>query len=192
MPITSVMRYWPVPDSYSKDIPRQGPGSFAENRQDRIHSGVDIYAPEGAKVVAIENGLVIAQGIFTSPKLNPYWNKTYYVAIKTNSNFINKFCELKDVVVEVGDNVKGGQLIGHIGVVLNFRKINEDSPLYIQKLKAANIASMLHFELYLNELVNSENYFSGNWLNYSKMPKNLLDPTRYLLSCRASVLERKI
>lgn len=58
------MRYWPVPDSYSKNIPLHGSsGSFWENRGDRYHCGVDIYAPPGSKVIAIECGEVIDLGV---------------------------------------------------------------------------------------------------------------------------------
>jgi hypothetical protein len=53
------MVQWPVPESYSQRIPfPPSPGSFWENRDDRHHCGVDIYAPCGSVVVAVESGEV--------------------------------------------------------------------------------------------------------------------------------------
>lgn len=78
-----IMKYWPVPDRYSKDISADGsPGSFWENRQDRFHCGIDIYAPAGSDVLSIEDGEVIDIGIFTAPAKVPYWNITKYITIK--------------------------------------------------------------------------------------------------------------
>ena len=63
-----MLKYWPVPNSHSKIVPTAGsPGSFWEDRGDRHHSGIDIYAPEGSNVLSIEDGKVIDIGIFTSP-----------------------------------------------------------------------------------------------------------------------------
>jgi murein DD-endopeptidase MepM/ murein hydrolase activator NlpD len=65
------MKSWPVKDSYSKEIPKQGSaGSFWEDRKDRHHCGIDIYAPKGSEVVSIEEGVVIGTGI--SLLLNKY------------------------------------------------------------------------------------------------------------------------
>lgn len=175
------MKHWPVPNSYSKKIPTtDSPGSFWENREDRYHCGVDIYAPEGSEVLSVEDGKVIGVGIFTSPKIIPYWNTTYYIVIENKSGFICKYAELGDVTVKTDDSVKAGQLIGHVGMVLNSDKITENSPEYIQKIKKKNHLSMLHFELYNNESQNeTTNYLGGNWFDNRK-PKNLLDPTNYL------------
>ncbi len=176
------MRYWPVPDSYSKNIPTDGsPGSFWENRGDRYHCGVDIYAPEGSEVLSVEDGKVIDVGIFTSPKTIHYWNTTYYMLIQNETGFICKYAELGDVTVNINESVKIGQLIGHIGLVLNSDKINERSPLYIKRIKKNRNESMLHFELYYSLPRGNKKYLSGNWFN-SKKPESLIDPTDYLKS----------
>lgn len=175
------MKFWPVPESYLKEIPRSGPGSFAENRGDRNHCGVDIYAPSGSKVLSTEEGVVIAVGKFTSPEIKTYWNTTYFVAIKHASGYTVKYCELGMVYVSLNERVEGGQIIGNIGKVLCLEKINKDSPLYIQKSKEAGIKSMLHFELYEEVPVITESYTGGNWFD-SKKPPSLLDPTEYLSS----------
>ena len=174
------MKFWPVPNSYSKKIPTlPSSGSFWENRKDRYHCGIDIYATEGSDVISIDEGKVIDVGIFTSPDLVAYWNITKYVTIKIRDNLFLKYAELSDVIVKVNQLLRPGQLIGHVGTVLNFKKINEKSPKYIQKIKSENNPSMLHLETYNIKPNNTTEYLGGNWHNNRK-PKNLLKPINYL------------
>lgn len=176
------MKYWPVPDSYPKNVPEPGfSGSFWEKRGDRHHCGIDVYAPEGSNVISIEDGMVIDIGIFTSPDKITYWNTTYYILIKNNTGLICKYAELGDVTVKIGKSVVAGQLIGHVGLVLNADEINHVSPAYIKKLKATRNQSMLHFELYGSFPPQSKKYLGGNWFGHTK-PKNMLNPTNYLKS----------
>jgi murein DD-endopeptidase MepM/ murein hydrolase activator NlpD len=176
------MKYWPVPKSYSKGIPKKGhPGSFWENREDRYHCGIDIYAPAGSEVLSIDDEVVKEIGVFTSPKTVSYWNDTKYVLMKNQAEFYCKYAELKDVVVKENDSIIAGQIIGHIGLVLNIKKINNRSPTYIQRIKNDHTPSMLHFELYSSPPVKAKDYLGGNWFGATK-PKNLLDPTTYLSS----------
>lgn len=174
------MKHWPVPDSYSKIVPASGsPGSFWEDRGDRRHCGIDIYAPEGSGVLSIEDGTVIGVGRFTSPHEVPYWNRTCYILIQNESGLVCKYAELGDMKVKKGDRVKSGKLIGHVGLVLDADKITAESPEYIQKLKHP---SMLHFELYKSEAVEShDSYLGGNWFVDAKH-ENLLDPYDYMKS----------
>ena len=176
------MKCWPVPNSYSKRIPKNGePGSFWENRQDRFHCGIDIYAPKYSKVLSIKDGEVIDIGIFTSPVNLHYWNTTLYVIIKLKEGVYCLYAEQEDVEVNKGDLVKAGKIIGRVGQVLNKNKIGEDCPVYIQKLAEKEHSSMLHFELYKTLPVDSEKYLGGNWFEKDK-PKWLLDPTEFLIS----------
>lgn len=85
------------------------------------------------------------------------------------------------MAVETGESIKAGQLIGHVGLVLDTGKITPDSPPYIQKLKKRENPSMLHFELYSSPPDDTEDYLGGNWFGDLK-PKNLLDPADYLRS----------
>jgi murein DD-endopeptidase MepM/ murein hydrolase activator NlpD len=174
------MKFWPVPDSYEKSPPAGGaPGSFWEDRGDRHHCGVDIYAPKGSTVHAIEDGEVTGTGVFTSPEKVPYWNTTYYVLVDHGNGLASKYAELGDVVVKAGDSVKRGQIIGHVGSVLNAEKITLDSPPYIQLLKRNGHPCMLHFELYDRMPAVPEHYLGGN-VFISAKPDNLLDCTLYL------------
>lgn len=176
------MRYWPIPNSYSKIIPAAGfPGSFWKDRGDRHHCGVDIYAPEGSDVLSIEDGIVTDVGISTSPDKVPYWNVTSYILVRNESGFVCKYAELGDVTVRVGESVRVGQLIGHVGIVLNADKIGEDSPQYIHEIKKKGNMSMLHFELYEAPPSETDDYLGGNWFGDMK-PENLLDPSDYLRS----------
>ena len=181
------MKVWPLKNSILKNIPEKpSPGSFWEDRGDRYHCGIDLYAPEGSDVVAIEEGIVVDIGIATTPKKISYWNKTYYIIVKNISETFCKYAELSVITPKKGDNIKAGQLIGKIGLVLNFQKINKASPKYIQKLKNKN-PSMLHLELYLNDPITShENYLGGNWFGHKK-PNNLVDPTTYMKSILTEV-----
>ncbi|MCK5018427.1 MAG: M23 family metallopeptidase, partial [Candidatus Peribacteraceae bacterium] len=169
-------------NSYSKNIPTgQSPGAFWENRKDRFHCGVDIYAAKGSDVLSIEDGIVEKVGIFTSPDEVSYWNVTKFVVIRNHSGYLCAYCELDDVVVRVGENVKSGQLIGHVGQPLDPQKINDGSPVYVRKAKEKHHLSMLHFELYKAPLEEGAEFPIGNCFNNEK-PKNLLDPTDYLRS----------
>ena len=169
-------KYWPVPDSYSKSIPNKfSPGAFWEDRGDRFHCGIDIYAPAGSKVISVDNGIVLETGIFTTPKKVNYWNVTKYVIIKNQDGFYCKYAELEDIVVKEEESVRAGQFIGIIGTVLNLKKITNNSPAYIQEIKRNNNQSMLHFELYDSKPFEYKNYLGGNWFGIKK-PKNLLNP----------------
>lgn len=174
------MKTWPVPNSYSQTLPEQGAaGAFWEDRGDRRHCGVDIYAPEGSDVIAVASGQVIDVGVFSSPELVPYWNITYYILIQQQDGFISKYAELQDVVVAVGESVQSGQVIGRVGSVLNPDKISSDAPPYVRELEHCGHLSMLHFELYRDPPVKPESYLGGNIFDHVK-PHNLLDATAYL------------
>jgi murein DD-endopeptidase MepM/ murein hydrolase activator NlpD len=161
-------------------VPQKGEaGSFWENRGDRYHCGVDLYAPENTEVISIEGGIVTETGLMTSPEILPYWNPTYYVILEQSRGLFCKYGELTGFTVRKGDEIEPGNLIGHVGMVLNSEKIDCSCPLYIQKLKNKN-PSMLHFEVWRNEPISAHrNYLGGNWFA-EEMPENLIDPTGYL------------
>ncbi|WP_292387528.1 M23 family metallopeptidase [Methanosarcina sp. UBA5] len=161
-------------------VPQKGEaGSFWENRGDRYHCGVDLYAPENTEVVSIEEGIAVETGLMTSPEILPYWNSTYYVIIKHSRGLFCKYGELSGFNVRKGDEIEAGNLIGRVAMVLNSKKIDSSCPLYIQKLKNKN-PSMLHFEVWRSEPITAHrNYLGGNWFAEER-PENLVDPTGYL------------
>jgi murein DD-endopeptidase MepM/ murein hydrolase activator NlpD len=174
------MKYWPVPTSYTREIPKNGvSGSFWEDRGDRHHCGIDIYAPEGSEVLAVESGYVIETGQFTSPKQHLYWNPTFYVILKTPQNFLVKYAELKEISVRIGDYVDAGQLLGIIGCVIKKDDVTYEDPYYIQELADKGTLSMLHFEIYKAPVTSVQPYLAGNYFGDRK-PESLIDPKLYL------------
>lgn len=178
------MSIWPVPDSYSKEIPKDGaPGSFWEDRDEKFHCGIDIYAPEGSDVLAIERGTVFKIDEFTSPEDVPYWNPTKYIIIKTPHKIFFKYAEISDVFVEVGQEVNAGELLGKVGQVINEDKVTVDAPYYIMDLVNNGNLSMLHVELYKFPVLEIMPYFGGNFLG-AKKPYSLLNPGLFLNGTR--------
>jgi murein DD-endopeptidase MepM/ murein hydrolase activator NlpD len=140
---------------------------------------VDIYAPMGSEVFAVENGRVVEVGLFTSQFSIPYWNDTYFVIIKTSSGYCSKYAELNDVQVIVDEQIRSGQIIGYIGQVLDGKNIVKESPEYIKKLLQKGNESMLHFEFLKKTPFNSKQYLGGNWFG-SKKPEYLINPSSLL------------
>ena len=174
------MIVWPVPDSYEKTLPAaSAPGGFWENRGDRHHCGVDIYAARGSEVVALDEGLVLEVGRFTSPEQLVYWNVTYYVLIEHRGGLTAKYAEMEDAVVTAGGRVKGGAVVGHVGSVLDLARIDATAPTYIQRLAQNNHGSMLHLELYTTPPMTRDDYLGGN-LFTGERPENLVDAGHYL------------
>jgi murein DD-endopeptidase MepM/ murein hydrolase activator NlpD len=168
-------RHWPLP-GFGKLLPARGtPGSFWEDRGDRCHGGLDLYAPPGSPVVAVEDGKVISVGIFTSQDLVPYWNRTFEVTISHVTGIFCRYAELGDMVIGKGAPVSGGEVIGHVGEVLNPGSIGANAPPYIRSLKEHGHGSMLHFEAYSAAPVPSPAYLGGNWFTRER-PDHLLDP----------------
>ncbi len=174
------MKAWPVPESYEKVLPAEGaPGSFWEDRGDRRHCGVDIYAPAGSAVHAVEEGVVLRTAVFTSPEEVPYWNVTYEILVKQVDGLVARYAELGEVHVGEGDPVKTGQIIGVVGSVLNTEAISEEAPPYIQLLKRNGVSCMLHFEVFSGR-PDLAPFYSGGNLFVSAKPEGLLDAAEYL------------
>ena len=144
-------------------IGRSHPGRFGAVRKYDVHTGVDLYCPEGAIVQPVEDGVVVARGRFTVESIGmPWWEETDYIAVKGNSGVV-LYGELRLGGWRIGEKVVAGEAI--LGVVKRVLKKDKGRPM-----------SMLHLELY------SE--WNGSWESWelgSEKPKNLLDPT-YLLS----------
>ena len=161
-------RYWPVPNCLEKYVATRGTSAFGAPRDGgngKIgkHTGVDIWAHSRDKVIAIESGIVVNVGIFTSPSEYPKWLTTYTVMVKNNSGTVSVYGELRKPKFKVGQRINAGQLVGYIARVLKRGDENGSSPY------------MLHFELHKK---GSKDFF--DW--YGKKPKVLLNPTKYLQS----------
>ena len=150
-------------------------GRFWENRQDRFHCGVDIYAPHKSPVYAIETGRIVSIHPFTSPLILAYWNNTIAVVLEGESGYLYKYAELESAEVDIGDCVQCGDNLGRVGRVLNVNHIDCRAPEYIQQLKENKHPSMLHFEVYKHRPYILDFYSGGNLFSDHK-PEHLCDP----------------
>lgn len=158
-------------DSFSNYLPRYNePGSFGAIRKYDIHTGVDIYCKNGEPVLAVEDGEVIAKGIFTGKEANSeWWNETGYIVVRGKSGDI-LYGEIDEKTVEVGCKIKKGCYISNVKQVLPDNKKRNDI--------RNHEVSMLHIELYKNF------EYCVVWELNEKRNKNLLDPTPYLKNCK--------
>lgn len=99
------------------------------------HKGVDISTPSGSKVYAPNDGRVIAAKDTTPNGCGGF------VEID-HGNMKTKFCHLRQWVVNSGDTVKKGQLIGYSGGGKNdpYRGTSSGSHLHYEILNSNNIA----------------------------------------------------
>jgi murein DD-endopeptidase MepM/ murein hydrolase activator NlpD len=174
------MPTWPLPECPDRRIPVPGEaGSFWEDRGDRYHCGIDLYAPAGSRVAAIFAGMVLGTGMQTSPATVSYWNRTFYVLVKGNNGQIIRYAELGSLMVREGDHIKEGQCIGTVGAVIDPSRIDRQAPAYIHRLGAAAITSMLHLEVYTTLPGHCDRYLGGNWFGCEN-PSFLVDPAELL------------
>lgn len=142
-------------------------GAFGVKRKHHFHEGVDLYAPEGTVVRAVEDGVVVRVAQFTGEAVDmPWWEDTWAVMVEGQSG-----------VVVYGEIVPCSDLIGPtplrtevcvgdpIGAVKRVLKVDKGRPM-----------SMLHLELRKHGTTD----WSG-WYEETGRPDNLLDPTPHLL-----------
>ncbi len=72
------------------------------------HSGIDLAQPQGAPVYAAKDGVVIVKHIDDSTNYA-------YVMLVHKKNFSSVYGEMNQIVVEEGQAVKRGDLIGYSG-----------------------------------------------------------------------------
>ena len=98
-----------------------------------FHNGIDLIASKGKNVVASAEGKV---------ELSESSSKNgNYVVIKHEDAYSTKYLHMEDRVVQAGDKVKKGQLIGHVGNTgqssgthLHFELLRYQSPLNPESL----------------------------------------------------------
>lgn len=174
------MKCYPIPEKYRYQK-NQLSGKFLEHRNDRIHCGIDLYAPRKTPVFAVDDGVIRLVSHFTTPLENSYWNITFQIILDDESTYYYRYAELDNVLVKQNEKVVAGQRIGSVGQVLNPHKVEKHHPTYIQQLIRENKVSMLHFEVYDCFPEPSDYYLGGNWFDIDK-PKGLCDPTPLLNS----------
>ncbi|KVP75316.1 hypothetical protein WJ96_06035 [Burkholderia ubonensis] len=142
------------------------PGAFGVRRAKHTHEGVDLYAPHGTPVFAVEAGEVVAVKPFTGPHAGlPWWLDTWAVFVEGPSGVV-VYGEIAPSVAE-GVQVIAGQTLGTITTVLAKDK--------------GRPRAMLHLELH-----TPGSRIAPEWLEHDQRPAVLCDPTPYLLACAAT------
>jgi murein DD-endopeptidase MepM/ murein hydrolase activator NlpD len=80
---------------------------FFNGEERAPHSGLDIPAPVGQKVIAPADGIVVQTG-------NYFFNGNT-IMIDHGQGLISMFCHLSKIDVEKGQAIRQGQLIGLVG-----------------------------------------------------------------------------
>lgn len=145
-------------------IPKPGDaGFFGAVRKYDIHTGIDLYTEDGAKVFALRSGVVVRIENFTGPSAgSDWWEDTKSILVEDGEGVI-LYGELLPVQgLDVGDMVKPGELIGFVKRVLRVDK-------------GKNPPSMLHLEYYAPGTKSSV-----WWVKGEDMPKNLRNPMELL------------
>lgn len=118
-----------------ENLPKHGRFGFV--RRFDVHTGFDIYCPDGEPVFAIEDGIVTDishfTGEYTTPESTTWWENTMSIAIEGKSGVI-LYGEIYEPTLRIGDIVTKGQHIANVKRVL---KKDKGLPM-----------SMLHIELY--------------------------------------------
>ncbi|MDS1030598.1 peptidoglycan DD-metalloendopeptidase family protein [Bacillota bacterium LX-D] len=97
---------WPLP-GYSRISSDYGYRIHPVLKNRKKHTGIDIPAPTGAKVIAAEDGTVIFVG-----RLGAYGNA---VIIQHTDSLTTMYPHLSAYIVSEGEKVKRGQQVGRVG-----------------------------------------------------------------------------
>lgn len=97
---------WPLP-GYHTITSYFGPRTSPTTGASFNHSGIDIAAPENTQILSITDGFVIFTGFNGA--------NGHSIIIKNNEFEIN-YCHVSaNYIVNIGNNIQSGQLIGYVG-----------------------------------------------------------------------------
>lgn len=129
---------WALPESYAITS-RFGYRSDPFTGETKFHGGLDIAAPAGTPILAA------ADGVVTVANSTDSWGYGYgyHIIIKHNDTYGTLYAHCSSIAVTYGQEVKKGQIIGHVGATGN------------------STGNHLHFEIYKNgERTNPLGYFA--------------------------------
>jgi hypothetical protein len=106
---------WPVKGTITQQF-----GSNPNSIQPNGHTGVDFGIPEGTPIYAADSGNIVFEGWATTlSSSNPWWIAPAYagilIIINHNDGFMSVYGHLSGTVINNGQFVEKGQLIGHSG-----------------------------------------------------------------------------
>lgn len=84
-----------------------GPMKSPFSKKVELHSGIDIVANGGKEVTASAGGIVVAS--------NRDDSNGNYILVDHEEGFSTKYAHLEDRLVNKNDNIKSGDVIGHVG-----------------------------------------------------------------------------
>jgi 3-polyprenyl-4-hydroxybenzoate decarboxylase len=141
-------------------------GSLGVRRRHDHHKGVDLYAPDGAVVLAVEDAEIVEICPFTGPSAGyPWWNDTQAIYARGKSGIV-VYGEIEVLQnLQFGSKIQAGESIGLVRTVI---KNDKGRPM-----------SMLHLALHDKDTIHN-----GDWFLGEPKPKGLLDPTQLLINSK--------
>jgi murein DD-endopeptidase MepM/ murein hydrolase activator NlpD len=112
---------WPTPGyTYVNPVNGFGMRLHPIYRTWRMHNGIDIGAPFGAKIVAVADGKVILTNMisgYDSTRGNNYGGGGYgnYLTIDHGGGISSLYAHCKLLMIKNGESVKAGQVVAQIG-----------------------------------------------------------------------------
>lgn len=97
---------WPIPGYYTVTSP-YGMRTHPVLKTYKLHTGTDIGAPKGTKIVAMNDGTVLI-----SDYNSGYGN---YVTINHGGGYATLYAHMSKRAVSKGDKIKQGDVIGYVG-----------------------------------------------------------------------------
>jgi len=98
---------WPLPLDYQKVTSGWGWRIHPVTKKQQFHNGIDIPAPYGTSIYAVNDGTVVECSYNAADG--------YYVTISHGGGLASFYSHLSRYRVKVGDKVKRGQLIANVG-----------------------------------------------------------------------------
>ncbi len=98
---------WPLPESYQQISSPWGWRIHPVTGKQQFHNGIDIPAPYGTQIFAVNDGTVV--------ECSYNYADGYYITINHGGGIASFYSHLSRYYVKVGDKVKRGQVIANVG-----------------------------------------------------------------------------